>query len=112
MCPHTSLTINNWSFRSILESETDKQTVAFRVRAVNCQQEGEDLCHTGTVHQPQNIPANNYPRFPHSVSEFTSLTGSIQVFPYVNSPDSVNKFGVSTPVYHEITSFPCDDMYK
>ena len=32
-----------------------------------------------------------------SVSEFTSPTGSIHVFPYVNSPDSVNKFGMSTP---------------
>ena len=33
-----------------------------------------------------------------SVSEFTSSTGSIHVFPYVNSLDSVNKFGVSTHV--------------
>ena len=40
-----------------------------------------------------------------SVNEFTSSTGSIHVFPYVNSPDSVNKFGVSTRVYREITSF-------
>ena len=36
-----------------------------------------------------------------SVSEFTSSTGSI----HVNSLDSVNKFGVSTHVYREITSF-------
>ena len=50
-----------------------------------------------------------------SVSEFTSSTGSIHVFPYVNSPDSVNKFGVSrlsTRVYREITSFSHDDTYQ
>ena len=47
-----------------------------------------------------------------SVSEFTSLTGSIHVFPYVNSPDTVNKFGVSTRVYLEIKSFSRDDMYQ
>ena len=46
-----------------------------------------------------------------SVSEFTSSTGSIHVFPYVNSPDSVNKFGVSTHVYHDITSFSRDDTF-
>ena len=34
-----------------------------------------------------------------SVSEFTSSAGSI----HVNSPDSVNKFGVSIRVYREIT---------
>ena len=44
-----------------------------------------------------------------SVSEFTSSTGSIHVFPFVNSPDSVNKFGVSTRVYREITKFSRDD---
>ena len=47
-----------------------------------------------------------------SVSEFTSSTGSIDVFPYVNSLDSVNKFGMSTRVYREITSFSHDDMYQ
>ena len=47
-----------------------------------------------------------------SVSEFTSSTGSIHVFPHVNSLDSVNKFGVSTHVYREITSFSRDDMYQ
>ena len=47
-----------------------------------------------------------------SVSEFTSSTGSIHVFLYVNSLDSVNKFGVSTCVYREITSFSRDDMYQ
>ena len=47
-----------------------------------------------------------------SVSEFTSSTGSIHVFPYVNSLDSVNKFGVSTRVYHEITNFSRDDTYQ
>ena len=47
-----------------------------------------------------------------SVSEFMSSTGSIHMFPYVNSPDSVNKFGVSTHVYHEIMSFQHDDMCK
>ena len=47
-----------------------------------------------------------------SVSKFTSTTGSIHVFPYVNSPDSVNKFGVSTRVYCEITSFSRDDTYQ
>ena len=36
-----------------------------------------------------------------SVSEFTSSIGSI----HVNSPDSVNKFGVSIRVSGEITSF-------
>ena len=36
-----------------------------------------------------------------SVSEFTSSTGSI----HVNSPDSVDKFGVSIRVSREITSF-------
>ena len=46
-----------------------------------------------------------------SVSEFTSLTGSICVFPYVHSPDSVNKFGVSTRAYHEIISFSRNDTY-
>ena len=40
-----------------------------------------------------------------SVSELMSSTGSIHVFPYVNSPDSVNKFGVLTHVYREIMSF-------
>ena len=42
-----------------------------------------------------------------SVCEFTSTTGSIHVFPYVNSPDSVNKFDVSTHVCmstHQICS--------
>ena len=34
-----------------------------------------------------------------SVNEFTSSTGSI----HMNSTDSVNKFGVATCVYHEIT---------
>ena len=43
-----------------------------------------------------------------SVSEFTSSTGSI----HVNLLDSVNKFGVSICVYHEITSFSCDDTYQ
>ena len=47
-----------------------------------------------------------------SVSEFTSSTDSIHMFPYMNSPDSVNKFGVSTRVYHEITSFSHDDTYQ
>ena len=47
-----------------------------------------------------------------SVSEFTSSTGSIHVFPYGNSPDSVNKFGVSTRIYCEITSFLRDDTYQ
>ena len=47
-----------------------------------------------------------------SVSEFMSSTGSIHVFPYVNSLDSVNKFGVSTCVYREIMSFSCDDTYQ
>ena len=36
-----------------------------------------------------------------SVSEFTSSTGSI----HGNSPDSVDKFGVSIRVSREITSF-------
>ena len=45
-----------------------------------------------------------------SVREFMSSTG-IHMFPYVNSPDSVNKFGVSTHVYCEITSFSHDDTY-
>ena len=40
-----------------------------------------------------------------SVREFTSSTGSIHVFPYVNLTDSVNRFGVSTRVYHVIMSF-------
>ena len=43
-----------------------------------------------------------------SVSEFTSSTGSIHVI----SPDSVNKFDVSTRVYREITSFSRDDTYQ
>ena len=43
-----------------------------------------------------------------SVSEFMSSTSSIQV----NSPDSVNKFGVSTRVNREITSFSGDDTYQ
>ena len=44
-----------------------------------------------------------------SVSEFTSSTGSIQV----NSPDSVNKFGVSsTHDYREIMSFSRNDTYQ
>ena len=47
-----------------------------------------------------------------SVSEFASSTGSIYVFPYVNSLDSVNKFGVSTRVYSEIMSFSHDDTYQ
>ena len=47
-----------------------------------------------------------------SISKFTSSTGSIHVFPYVNSPDSVNKFGVSTRVYREITSFSRVDTYQ
>ena len=47
-----------------------------------------------------------------SVSVFTSSTGSIHVFTYVNSPDSVNKFGMVTRVYHEITSFSHDDTYQ
>ena len=47
-----------------------------------------------------------------SVSEFTNSTDSIHVFPYVNSPDSVNKFGVLTRVYGEITSFSLDDTYQ
>ena len=47
-----------------------------------------------------------------SVSEFTSSTGSIHVFPYVNSLDSVNKFGVSIRVYREIMTFSHDDMYQ
>ena len=42
-----------------------------------------------------------------SVSEFTSSTGSIHMFLYMNLPDSVNKFGVSTRVYREITGFSC-----
>ena len=50
----------------------------------------------------QTHPANNDPC---SVSEFTSSTG-------VNSPDSVNKFGVSTCFYHEIMGFSRDDMYQ
>ena len=47
-----------------------------------------------------------------SVSEFTSSSGSIHVFPYVNSLDFINKFGVSTRVYHEITRFSHDDTYQ
>ena len=48
-----------------------------------------------------------------SVSEFTSSTGSIHVFSYVNSPDSVKKlFGVSTRVYREITHFSSNDIYQ
>ena len=43
-----------------------------------------------------------------SVSEFTSSTGWIHVFPYVNSLDSVNKFSVSTRVYR----FSHDDTYQ
>ena len=50
--------------------------------------------------------------FTRSVSDLMSSTGSIHVFPYVNSPDSVNKFGVSTRVYREIMSFPRDDTYQ
>ena len=34
------------------------------------------------------------------------------MFPYVNSLDYVNKFGVSTHVYRETTCFSCDDMYQ
>ena len=40
-----------------------------------------------------------------SVSEFTSSTGSI----HVNSPDSMNIFGVLTHAYREIMSFSHDD---
>ena len=40
-----------------------------------------------------------------SVSEFTTSTGSMHVFPNVNSPDSVKKFGALTRVYCEIMSF-------
>ena len=47
-----------------------------------------------------------------SVNEFTSSADSILVFPYVNSPDSVNKFVVLTHVYSEITSFSHDDTYQ
>ena len=47
-----------------------------------------------------------------SVSEFVSSTGSIHMFPYVNSPDSMNKSGVSTRVYHEIMIFLRDDTYQ
>ena len=47
-----------------------------------------------------------------SVSEFMRSTGSIHVFPYVNSLDYVNKFGVSTRVYREITSFSREDTYQ
>ena len=47
-----------------------------------------------------------------SVSEFTSSTGSIHVFPYVNSLDSVNRVDVSTRVYREITSFSRVDTYQ
>ena len=43
-----------------------------------------------------------------SESEFKSSTGSI----HVNSPDSVNKFGVSIRVYHEIMNFSDDDTYQ
>ena len=46
-----------------------------------------------------------------SVCEFTSTAASIHVFPYVNSPESVNKFGVLTRVFREIMSFSHDDMY-
>ena len=70
------------------------------------------ICTTLLKHY--DIPANNDPwrDFTCSVSEFTSSTGSIHVFPCVDSPDSVNKFSVSTCVYSEITSFSCDDMYQ
>ena len=43
-----------------------------------------------------------------SVSVFTSSTGSI----HMNSLDSVNKFGVSTRVNREITSFSRDNTYQ
>ena len=45
------------------------------------------------------VTCTRYSYMWHPLSEFTSSTGSIYVFPYVNSPDSVNKFGVSTGVY-------------
>ena len=41
-----------------------------------------------------------------SVSEFTSSTGTIHVFPYMNSLDSLNKFDVFTVksrVFHMMT---------
>ena len=44
-----------------------------------------------------------------SVSEFMN---SIDVFPYINSPDYVNEFGVLTRVYREITSCSRDDTYQ
>ena len=50
--------------------------------------------------------------FTGSVSEFTSSTGSLHMFSYVNSADSVNQFGVSTHVYREIASFSRDDTYQ
>ena len=63
------------------------------------------------------FPANNDPWF-HMfckwIHEFSWLNSPIHVFPYVNSPDSVNKFGVSTRVYlyREIMSFSHDDTYQ
>ena len=51
------------------------------------------------------FPANNDPWF-HMFYKW------IHEFPYVNSLDSVNKFGVLTRVYHEIMSFSRDDTYQ
>ena len=61
------------------------------------------------VSSPSILKQTTTRDFTCSVSEFTSSTGSIHGFSYVNSPDSVNKFGVSTHVYCEITSFSRDD---
>ena len=60
----------------------------------------------------QNSQQTTTRDFTCSVSAFTSSTGSIHVFPYVNLLDSVNKFGVSTRVYSEITSFSRHDTYQ
>ena len=40
-----------------------------------------------------------------SVREFTSSAGSIHVSPYVNSPDYMNKFCVSTRIFHVMTNY-------
>ena len=66
------------------------------------------LSHTDT-RQLWTYPANN--DFTCSVNEFMGSTGSIHVFPYVISPDSVKKIIVLTH-WCEITSFSRDDMYQ
>ena len=78
---------------NFVDNITIKKLIIININATCVQNFGILLCDI-------KLPSKQRPVIWCSVSEFTSTSGSI----HMNSPDSVNTFGVSTRVYCEITS--------